>query len=104
MNKRTNRRTIWTYIIRTQFGFGLRFEDGLFYIDGDGCNNGFSYIRGIKIFVIKFSNGFYKSFSKSIEMSTSLGGILSVYKRKIRDLSEWVSATSISSSFRWIIG
>ncbi|MPM43742.1 hypothetical protein SDC9_90419 [bioreactor metagenome] len=73
--------SVGLHVLRTQFGFCLRFENRLVHTYGNGCHNGSANIAGFEILFEKFTDGIHRRFPECCHMRAALRGVLPVYKR-----------------------
>ena len=74
---------VLTHCCGTEFRFRLRLKNRIPDINVHRSNNSFSDVGCFESFSVKFTDGFYKGFLKSIQMCSALRRVLSVYKGKI---------------------
>ncbi len=72
--------SFWFDMLRTQFRFCLRFEDGFLNLNADGSNDGAANIAGFKIFIEKLPDGFHDSLAESSLVCPAGSSMLSVDK------------------------
>ena len=61
-----------------QLGFGLGFEDGFLYLDGDGGYEGGTDVPRLIVFLEEVPQGFDDGFPEGRLVGASLGGVLPV--------------------------
>lgn len=64
--------------VGTEFGFGLRFEDGFLDFDADAADEAVADVGGIELFVKEGAGGGNHGFAEGGEVGAALGGVLAV--------------------------
>ena len=73
--------TVFGNILRAKFGFGLRLENRLFYLDTDGRNHPHTNVGVIVVLGEKFLDDARNRFAEHRLMRTAHGGVLAVHER-----------------------